>query len=366
MRMISLLPCFFLALVFTLDVGAAPKERCSDGKDNDGDGLVDADDPDCGGGGGPTLEDRVAELEALVGVLSQDIVQASSQIDNNATRINAGEAILNDHEARITVLEANAGPGGDVVYPDDVNLFKFEQLTCVDCNVDLYTEYRYAIPAGFTASAPTDLLNPAFSIGRGSCTFDFMFSSDLGSTSIADSECVAIINNTLDFSTLNAIWGGTNGRIGISNNNGNEGGVLDLRTNGFSTRVSMVNDEGLSVTDVQILSNTLRLSRPTPGTEPDGPCKEASNEIGQLGTNLEYFGQVGVYASDYLDIGEGNPVFLNGATGQIYTCPNHTPGTYDIELTLLDGRGGRVDGIPLRVIVETEYVDGGLVVFTSE
>ena len=51
MRMISLLPCFFLALVFTLDVGAAPKERCSDGKDNDGDGLVDADDPDCTGGG---------------------------------------------------------------------------------------------------------------------------------------------------------------------------------------------------------------------------------------------------------------------------------------------------------------------------
>ena len=39
--------------------------RCSDGIDNDGDGLIDGDDPDCGGDGG-NLEARVAELEALV------------------------------------------------------------------------------------------------------------------------------------------------------------------------------------------------------------------------------------------------------------------------------------------------------------
>ncbi len=48
-----------LALLTALAVDPAPAApssekgpRCSDGIDNDGDELIDGDDPDCGGGGG--------------------------------------------------------------------------------------------------------------------------------------------------------------------------------------------------------------------------------------------------------------------------------------------------------------------------
>lgn len=64
MRIASFLSCLLLTLLFAFDAAAAPKERCSDGKDNDGDGLIDAADPDCGS----TNQDLVWEwsFEALV------------------------------------------------------------------------------------------------------------------------------------------------------------------------------------------------------------------------------------------------------------------------------------------------------------
>lgn len=49
----------FLMPTFTTTLEAAKEngaKKCSDGIDNDGDGLIDGDDPDCGGGGGQPPE----------------------------------------------------------------------------------------------------------------------------------------------------------------------------------------------------------------------------------------------------------------------------------------------------------------------
>jgi hypothetical protein len=68
----------FAVLALTSQTAFAANEkgpRCSDGIDNDNDGLIDSSDPDCGGdGGGTDLETRVIELEAQVATL-MDLLQ---------------------------------------------------------------------------------------------------------------------------------------------------------------------------------------------------------------------------------------------------------------------------------------------------
>jgi len=73
-----MLKATFLALLFlsiTSHLAAAPpnKEKgpqCSDGIDNDGDGLIDAVDPDCGGGGGGSTSDDDVQYHVEVLTLS--------------------------------------------------------------------------------------------------------------------------------------------------------------------------------------------------------------------------------------------------------------------------------------------------------
>lgn len=58
MTQIAKLALLVVFAVIGVDSAYAANEkgpRCSDGIDNDGDGLIDSDDPDCGGGGGDSV-----------------------------------------------------------------------------------------------------------------------------------------------------------------------------------------------------------------------------------------------------------------------------------------------------------------------
>lgn len=75
-----------LAAFPVTDAFAAPSEtgdKCYDGRDNDRDGLIDGDDPDCEGAPPPepSLEDRVAELEASVSALQALLAEVTRSVD---------------------------------------------------------------------------------------------------------------------------------------------------------------------------------------------------------------------------------------------------------------------------------------------
>ena len=79
----SILGLLLLALCINPAYAASEKgPRCIDGLDNDGDGLIDGDDPDCRSGGGD-LEARVSDLEALVADLTDrvEILESRGRVD---------------------------------------------------------------------------------------------------------------------------------------------------------------------------------------------------------------------------------------------------------------------------------------------
>ncbi len=73
----TLLISTVLALTTSPAYAAAEKgPRCSDGLDNDGDMLIDGDDPDCGGSGAPTslvLKDSTGAITCARASLRPDL-----------------------------------------------------------------------------------------------------------------------------------------------------------------------------------------------------------------------------------------------------------------------------------------------------
>ncbi|MFC1740060.1 hypothetical protein ACFL0N_01100 [Pseudomonadota bacterium] len=107
------LAVMFMTLPVTTPAFAAPAEtgdKCFDGRDNDRDGLIDADDPDCADAPppptpGPTLEDQVTELQAQVAELQGLVATLQTDLISNTAADNA------NHHVKYSDAEAIAAVG---------------------------------------------------------------------------------------------------------------------------------------------------------------------------------------------------------------------------------------------------------------
>ena len=129
MRIASFLSCLLLTLLFAFDAAAAPKERCSDGKDNDGDGLIDAADPDCG----PVDLLPLAVDDSYSGVAGDPITGNVGDNDTPGDGANTF-SVSSFPEMGVLDLDANTGafsyaPGEGFVSGTDTFVY---QLTDID------------------------------------------------------------------------------------------------------------------------------------------------------------------------------------------------------------------------------------------
>ena len=216
-----------------------------------------------------------------------------------------------------------------------------------------YAAYHYAL--SFEArDYPYDLNSDAYIVSG--------FGGGSGSTFVmSTAEGDVVLSDPFDYQQITELWAGTSGTLNIRQGSG--GGVYAFRVESSADKaiVKFNPFRAFSMESFVQEADSLKVSRPIPGTVAEQEslgqdCAYLSLE--GFSTLLAQEPQLGIYFSDSVR-GGTLPLFeYSPGEGAIAVCADTPEGISDVEVAVLDGRGGK-KLFNLRVEVLSARVTGG-------
>ena len=244
---------------------------------------------------------------------------------------------------------------------DSDGLASFSARTDYDGNYRIpVTSYRYAI-----ADVPTQVpveTGIDWSSWVGACGFSYLFTNAQESITWTATNC-----EDVGFDDLKRVWNDSEGALAVSSEY-SEHNTLKAYSSDRLVDATLVQDQGLTIDDTAVLANTLALTRP----ELSEGCVEfwRDNPSSFFVENVNYSGQIGLYqetAIYRLLTEESGPIpgfdVYNRLGG---LCEDSRPGKYETTISIVDGKGGRLTGIPLTVYISDSRTPGGAYTFSFE
>ena len=203
-----------------------------------------------------------------------------------------------------------------------------------------HVAYHYALESNPT-DFPYELNADSYSVSQwGGSTAMSFFVSVNGTPQYFD--------YPFDAAALNEAWQSGNGIARMSTNATGELDNFKFLVEGGSkpAQVGVFTSFGLSANDVAQANRHLRVTRTAPGTgnyntDPAKGDNCSASYLEGFSNQVTEEKQIGLYFSDLVEGGEVALFDDRAAMNKIFNCADSPTGVYDLEVVVLDGRGGK-------------------------
>ena len=312
---------------------------------------------------------RISDLSVLTGLdqlesvsLVSNELQTLGDVLINWPALSNGNTFFNLSNNPLPCSEvdaARANPNITVEFDGQCGLLGIDAFK-FDAPARPYAVYHYALDsAPFTY--PYELNGDQYSVSdRGGWT---------GMTfSVEFNDQMQLFASPFDTEALNSAWQSGGGSTVMATEATGNRDTRKFRVSGGAkeAQIAIFTNFGLSAEDVVQTGHYLRVTRPTVGSAPWGDGADcAFPTLEGFSPQIEREKQIGLYFSDLIEGGSA-PMFEHSlGENALLNCSDTPPGTYDLQVAALDGRGGK-KLFNLTVEVLAEQTAGGKLEWLSK